>query len=139
MKLITAIIIAVILPLIICFMLLVTTVYPQGAADKNNISGFWVSKIVDDLGSQKYVFHFSKGHDGSIRGEIHSYLNLTKLSNSDVGELKLDGTEISMVTNSAANILYKGKVDFLNGKINGRLIYNNGKEREMIRRRAITA
>ncbi len=131
MRLITAIIIAVILPLIICFMLLVATAYPQGAMSKQDISGFWVAKTEDGLGSQKFVFHFFNGKDGNIRGEIHSYLNLTKLSNTAVNNIKLDGTEISMVTNSAANILYKGNVDFQKGIILGRLIYDNGNEREM--------
>ena len=131
MKLISGIIIAILLPLIISFILLVLTVYPQVKTGGSDISGFWVAKIDDALGSQKFVFHFTRKEDGTAPGEIHSYLNSTKLSNSALSEFKLDGTDISMVTNSAAHILYKGKVDFRNGTISGRLIYNNGKEREM--------
>ncbi len=95
------------------------------------IEGFWGNIIDDDFGVQKFVYSISRDEDNNLAGVVHSWHNDVKYPPMVLGEITIDGDEVSIVSNIEMDIILKGEVDFGAGLFKGELEYADGSSMPM--------
>ena len=117
----------------LCFIILIICSVCMGCSGHNinyiKLCGFWENEINDASGNQKFVLYFPKVRDG-LKCEFHSYFNGLKFSSEVGADINFDGENLSFLANRNANVGYEGRLDSINGVIEGKLKYADGSGRE---------
>ena len=98
--------------------------------EMKSLEGAWVAQLEDDMGKQVFIF-LLKVENGKLTGEVHSYMGSTKLEAMQFGEIEYSPPDISILSNPTANIYYRAEVDTTKNIMSGKLIYDDGSEKEM--------